>query len=501
MSFIQNKNRAKNYYLSFLFFILALFSKSSAVTLPLIFLLCDYFIKAKISKKDLLNKIPFFILSIIFGIITLKGRVDTTNVANIIQTYGMFDRIIFIIYSLTFYILNVLLPLTMSKYHPYPETEGGMLPIVYYVMPFILGGIIFLIIKVKRCKREIIFGSLFFLISISVMIELIPVGISIVKQRYNYLSCVGLYFAFFTFLFTYFDKNHRVKTFISVGLVLLSISFVALSFGRAQTWKNSISLWNDAIKKYPRCYLAYEDRAVYYSNTGSIDNAIDDFTKAIEIKIDFSDAYYNRGNAYMKKGLNDKAIEDFSNAIKYAPDYAKAYNNRGYIYDNHRYYDKAVADYSKALQIDSAFPKAYNNLEMVYLKQGLYDRVISDYTKTIKSNPNDTAAYCNRGMAFMNKKLYDQAIEDFTKVIILKPDFVDAFYNRGIVYNDQSLFDKAVEDFTKAIVLKPDYATAFNSRAFAYLGKNSRDKACEDFEKAIELGSVEAKNNLMKYCK
>ena len=44
-------------------------------------------------------------------------------------------------------------------------------------------------------------------------------------------------------------------------------------------------------------------------------------------------AYSNRGATYEKKGNFDNAIEDFTTAIEHQPDYAQAYNNRGIAYD------------------------------------------------------------------------------------------------------------------------------------------------------------------------
>jgi tetratricopeptide (TPR) repeat protein len=59
------------------------------------------------------------------------------------------------------------------------------------------------------------------------------------------------------------------------------------------------------------------------------DCAARNYSKAIELKPDYTEAYINRGVTYKAKGDIDLAIKDYSKAIELKPDYAVAYYNRG----------------------------------------------------------------------------------------------------------------------------------------------------------------------------
>ena len=73
----------------------------------------------------------------------------------------------------------------------------------------------------------------------------------------------------------------------------------------------------------------------------------------------YDNAYNNRGVAYLGKDQYDQAISDYSKAIEINPKYANAYNNRGYIYlvklGNKV---KACADWKKACELGKC--KNYN---------------------------------------------------------------------------------------------------------------------------------------------
>ena len=463
--FAKDKNTNNQYYFSLLFFLAALLSKSAAVTLPIVLLLSDYFLFSKITKKNILNKMPFFILSIIFGIITIIARQEASHIIDITKYYSIFDRILFIFYSLTFYIYAVFTPFKMSAFHAYPNNTGA-LPIIYYLMPLFLIAIIIFLIKIKENKKEILFGFLFFLFSIFVMIELIPVGLQIVKERYTYISCIGLYFAFFTFLFSVISKNEKLKKIITYGIVLLSLVFIFSSFIRTLTWKDSFSLWNDVIKKYPDC----------------------------------SAAYINRGNANVIDEKYENAIIDLSKAIALEPKAADAFIDRAIAKSKSNDLFGALTDYNIAISIGPADDKMY--AERAVLKSGTYDIAgsIDDISLAIGLNPGKEKYYNQRGIYFGMTGSFEKAKNDFTKAIELNPDYPDAWSNKGYAELNLADFQGAISDLTIALNKNSSEARTFYLRGMAYLQIKKENEACSDFRKAYDMGMTEAGAEIEKNC-
>src|SRR5260370_7747264 len=65
---------------------------------------------------------------------------------------------------------------------------------------------------------------------------------------------------------------------------------------------------------------------------GRYNDAIIEYTQAIQLKPDDAVVYNDRGIAYLALRQYSQAIEDFTEAIRLKPDLAEAYNDRGNAY-------------------------------------------------------------------------------------------------------------------------------------------------------------------------
>ena len=230
------------------------------------------------------------------------------------------------------------------------------------------------------------------------------------------------------------------------------------------------------------------NRGVAYAEKGEFARAIQDFDKAIGLKLDIAGAYNNRGVAYGMKGDHDHAIQDYDKAIALNPDAAEAYNNRGVAYGMKGDHDHAIQDYDKAIALNPDDAEAYYNRGVTYGEKDEHARAIQDYDKAIALKPDHAKAYCNRGVAYKKKGKLDQAIQDYDKAIALKPDAAEAYQNRGMAYVQQNEFALAIQDFNKAIALRPDLAEVYCLRGVTWLFLEEWDKARSDLTTAKNRG-------------
>lgn len=144
--------------------------------------------------------------------------------------------------------------------------------------------------------------------------------------------------------------------------------------------------------------------------------------------------YIRRGLRAKAEGQMEEAIQEYSKAIDKDPRNAAAYNNRGIVYDDLEQYKRAIEDYDKAIELNPNNVLAYNNRGVAYDNLGEYEKAIEDYDKAIKLDPDYAAAYNNRGVIYNALGQYEKAIECYTQAIKLDPQYKTAYQNRAEAY-------------------------------------------------------------------
>jgi len=93
------------------------------------------------------------------------------------------------------------------------------------------------------------------------------------------------------------------------------------------------------------------DKALELKDESRYDEAIEEYTKAIELDADLAMAYVNRAVAYGNKGQYDLAIADCNKAIELDPSGALAYYNRAWAYKKQGKKAEAIADFEKCITL------------------------------------------------------------------------------------------------------------------------------------------------------
>ena len=231
---------------------------------------------------------------------------------------------------------------------------------------------------------------------------------------------------------------------------------------------------------------ALEKRGECHHLAGRDNDALADFTRAIEIDPSGASAITWRGDTYRLMGLYDDALADFTRAIEIDPSDTWALTSRGLTYDSKGRCDEALADFTLAIEIDpnDAWSLAWRG--RIYDELSRYDDALADFTRAIEIDPNDDFALSGRGHVYVAMGRYDDALADFTRAIEIDPSYWN-IGSRGSVYQDMGRYDDALADFTRAIEIDPSGALAISCRGEIYRLMGRYDDAQADLTRANEL--------------
>jgi len=408
----RQKRSFFQYGLSVVLFICSLLSKPMAVTLPFVLIACDYLTEQKVTKHDLIQKIPFFAITGLFCLLTVYIHYHSPEVTSR-PPFTLWQKFFISSYGFIFYIGKMLLPVKLSCIYPYPEDIYATLPAIFIAAPFIVAVLGAAAFFSARHTKTIIFGFLFYAITVAPVLQFLPAGGEAVPaDRYTYIPLIGLFYIAGMGCCWLWRRNRPLQICTAACLGILTVALGYLTFMRGLVWQDSITLWTDVLASRPRAGVAYSNRGSEYFLRGDHERAVSDFTEALRINPQYAEVYNNRGVLYNERGDNDKAIADFTRAITLKPAYAASYDNRGLAYHRKGLLDEALRDFSKAIELDPRLASAYNHRGIVYNDQGLFDRAIDDYNTAIALQPTYGDAYHNRGVAYLMKRDFDRAWQD-----------------------------------------------------------------------------------------
>jgi len=401
--FLESGKRV-NVIFCFVFFILSLLSKPAAVILPVVLLLLDYWKGRSFNWKMLAEKIPFFILSLIFGFITVK--VQSADAIVGFDTYPLWSRFFFACYTIMIYAARFFFPYPLSAFHPYPSVDA--LGLGVWLSPVFIIALAALL-WIKRKDRLIVFSVLFFIVNLLLVVQFVSIGLTIISERYTYVPYIGLSFLGGMWLERYLNTSSI--TFIKALPIVIGIAFGIISFQRTKVWKDGDTLWADVIKNYPGAATPRSNHANYLKGMAA------------------NPEYKAQANELLQK-----ALEECNVAITLKPTHIKAYENRQNIYLILNRDSLAMADANTLLRMQPSNAAAAYTKGFALMRFNMPDSSLFWFNQSIAINPVADWVFNARGSLLFDKfKKYNEALADFTKAIELNPE-AEYFYKRSNCY-------------------------------------------------------------------
>lgn len=351
------------YLLSCITYLLALLSKEMAVTLPFIIYCYEWVYAEKKNKKSHFVLPNFYNMGYLFialAILFLHFSYYFSVRLEDAPSWGIWkikEGLLTLPWLLLNYMKLTIFPASLSA--DYEISPVSHLSSLLFAVPLIiLISVLATALLIKNWRQEITFGTLFFIMTLIPVYNLIPIS-SQFAERYLYLPVVGsaiiVGILFVNPIASLYSRGKAKHYPLILFFALLSL-YSIITINRNKIWIDNYSLFSDIIRKMP----------------------------------DSNRAHFNLGLIYIRQGRLEKAIQEFKTLIKINPLHDDAHYNLGWIYDNLGKKEDAISEYLSVLKLNQKHVKARHNLGFAYLSLGLKDKAKTEFEIILKLKPDNT---------------------------------------------------------------------------------------------------------------
>jgi Flp pilus assembly protein TadD len=418
--------------LSVLCFLAASLSKGTVVPLPVALLVLDWYPLRRYGwgdgegfQKVLLEKIPFFLVSLVFGALAVHGQSVEGNLAPA-GGFAIGQRLMAACFGVAFYLAKTLVPLGLSPLYEMPaQWQRWHYAYAGVGIVLVLGTVV--LWKKRRRWPAVVAAWLCYLAFLAPVSGILQAGPQIAADRYSYLCGAALStFAGGALL------GLGLQRFLPewrLGAGTMYVVLYLLTWRQISFWNNDRALWERAVQLDPDCSLGLTYLA---------------------------DEYFRAGNL-------DRAESHARRALARRPNNAEARNVLGNVLSGRNQLEEAERQYREALKIRPGQPVYRLNLAGVLREQGRIQEAEKEILEVIRQQPDYVHAYNNLALLRKHQKRYQEAVEIFEQVLARDPDYPLALFNLARLRWEMGEKQEAEKLFRRALAIRPDDgATAAN---------------------------------------
>ncbi len=363
---------------------LGLTAKPMLVTLPLTLLILDFWplgrwgTGAGRAARLLAEKVPLLALSAASAAVTVAVQAASPAVGSM-QEFPLGVRVGNALVSCAGYLGKAVWPAGLAVFYPHP---GSSLPLWKPVgAALLLAAVTALVVALRRSRPYLLAGWLWYLVTLLPVIGLVQVGEQAMADRYTYVPLIGPFVAVAwgipdavraVLAATRRDpsksapRERALRWALPAAAVAVLLALAFLTRAQAATWKNSVTLFEHALRVTRGNHLAHLDLGAALSREGRSDEALAHYKEAVRIKPDNAMAQYDLGAALAARDRDAEATEHYVRALALDPGYAAAHNNLGILLAKQGRIDEAARHYAEAVRLRPDFAEAHFNLAVAY---------------------------------------------------------------------------------------------------------------------------------------
>ncbi len=492
-----------DYCLTLVFFALGLMSKPMLVTLPLLLLLLDFWPLRRERNEGgstlnhlLLEKLPFFVLSLASSVATIWAHGEGAIVTFDRLPWDL--RIEHSVVSYTAYLGKMFWPANLcifypyTKLHPWEAVISGLL--------LILVSIYF--IRRVRFQPYLLAGWLWFLVMLVPVIGLVQTGGQSMANRYTYLPSIGLSVLVVWGMADLAAISRFWQIATATGVVAALLACLLATRHQLSYWRDSVVPFRHALEVAGESPMGNFLLGNALQEVGDLDGAAKNFRTAVQIAPDYEDAHFHLGFALLQKKEFEEAEVQFGEVLRLNPTNVYTHICLGYVLGAQGKFADADAEFSTAMKLKPD-NEVIREALTVFAKKAETYKILSPLYETLKIQPTaETHARIAAVQAEQGE--FQEAVVHFLAALRLQPNSPDVLNNLAWLLAtcpDAHIRDgvQAVKCAQKACVLTHYGVTLIvGTLAAAHAEAGQFDEAVAAAEKACALAEISGETNLLQ---
>jgi len=386
------------YFAALGMFLAAMLGKSSVVMFPCVMLLHAWWLRGGIAWRDILRSAPFFLISLLLGLITLHFQLNRAIGDEPIPIGGFDSRLAIAGMALLFYLTKIFWPLTLLPI--YPQWKANP-PEAYQFLPWLLiiGAFVFFWMRRKTWGRHALMAFGFYFITILPVLGFVAMSymrVGWVADHFLYIPMIGIIALAAAATGSAFARaSDTGKQILFSGGILVAGGLALLSHNYAAIWENEDKLWSYTLRHNWDCWQAHNRLGAREFNRGKIDVALPHFREAVRLRPDLAETRNNLGSGVLATKDTKAAIEEFREAMRLSPSIIAI-----------------QANLARALWLD-----------------GQYREASEIYADLVRRFPENPTFLCNLGVSLFQENRIPESVKCFERALQINPDLQDAKMN------------------------------------------------------------------------
>ncbi len=368
-------------------YVLALLSKSIAVTLPAAFLVVRWWKRGRVTGADLLRTAPFFAAGLA---VTAADLSFYTSREPLSLGYSFVERLLIAARALWFYVGKLLWPADLVVIYPHWPVNAAD-PLAWGYAASGLAAAAALWFLRHRIGRGPLAGALFFAVTLSPALGFVDYGymqFSFVADRFQYLAGIGV-----TAVLAGAAARgaRRLPGTWRTGAagVAAAVLFVlgALTWRQAELWRDGVTLFTHVVSHNPAA----------------------------------RNAHVNLGAALIRAQRPDEALAVLLAAAERDPDDIQPHVNAGVALVRMGRFEEAEERLRRALTLDPRHAIALLNLAESLRRQGRFEEALEHYRASMETDAGNALPHAGMGDALFRLGRYEESLRSLDRALALDP--------------------------------------------------------------------------------